>query len=58
MTEATPARRAVLHTNHGDITVDLYPYHAPNTVANLADLAEGRRKRTHPQTRANTNDRL
>ena len=58
MTEATPARRAVLHTNHGDITVDLFPDHAPKTVANFADLAEGRREWTHPQTRAKTTDRL
>ena len=36
MTEATPARRAVLHTNHGDITVDLFPDHAPKTVDPLA----------------------
>ena len=34
MTESTPARRAVLHTNHGDITVELFPDHAPKTVAN------------------------
>jgi peptidyl-prolyl cis-trans isomerase A (cyclophilin A) len=54
----SPARRAVLHTNHGDITVDLFPDHAPKTVANFADLAEGRREWTHPETRAKTTDRL
>ena len=59
MTESTsPARRAVLHTNHGDITVDLFPDHAPKTVANFADLAEGRREWTHPQTREKTTDPL
>ena len=59
MTEQTPAaRRAVLHTNHGDITVDLFPDHAPKTVANFADLAEGRREWTHPKTRAKTTDKL
>ena len=58
MTESTPARRAVLHTNHGDITVDLFPDHAPKTVANFADLAEGRREWTHPATREKTTDRL
>ena len=53
MTESTSAaRRAVLHTNHGDITVDLFPDHAPKTVANFADLAEGAREWTHPETRA------
>ena len=58
VTESTPARRAVLHTNHGDITVDLFPDHAPKTVANFADLAEGRREWTHPETREKTTDPL
>ena len=58
MTESTPARRAVLHTNHGDITVDLFPDHAPKTVANFADLAEGSREWTHPATREKTTDPL
>ncbi|MCW2637345.1 MAG: ppiB, partial [Blastococcus sp.] len=54
----SPARRAVLHTNQGDITVELFPDHAPKTVANFADLAEGRREWTHPATREKTTDRL
>jgi peptidyl-prolyl cis-trans isomerase A (cyclophilin A) len=59
VTESTsPARRAVLHTNQGDITVELFPDHAPKTVANFADLAEGRREWTHPATREKTTDRL
>jgi peptidyl-prolyl cis-trans isomerase A (cyclophilin A) len=58
VTESTPARRAVLHTNQGDITVDLFPDHAPKTVANFADLAEGRREWTHPATREKTTDPL
>jgi peptidyl-prolyl cis-trans isomerase A (cyclophilin A) len=58
VTESTPARRAVLHTNQGDITVDLFPDHAPKTVANFADLAEGRREWTHPATREKTTDKL
>lgn len=59
MTEQnTPARRAVLHTNHGDITVDLFPDHAPKTVANFADLAEGAKEWTDPRTRATTTDKL
>ena len=58
MTESTPARRAVLHTNHGDITVDLFPDHAPKTVANFADLAEGLREWTHPATREKTTAKL
>jgi peptidyl-prolyl cis-trans isomerase A (cyclophilin A) len=55
---SAPARRAVLHTNHGDITVDLFPDHAPKTVANFADLAEGHREWTHPATRQKSTDRL
>jgi peptidyl-prolyl cis-trans isomerase A (cyclophilin A) len=59
VTESTsPARRAVLHTNQGDITVELFPDHAPKTVANFADLAEGRREWTHPATREKTTDKL
>ena len=59
MTESnSPARRAVLHTNQGDINVELFPDHAPKTVANFADLAEGRREWTHPATREKTTDRL
>jgi peptidyl-prolyl cis-trans isomerase A (cyclophilin A) len=59
VTDQTPAaRRAVLHTNRGDINVDLFPDHAPKTVANFADLAEGRREWTHPATGAKTTDPL
>lgn len=32
---------AVLHTNHGDITIELFPDHAPKTVANFVGLADG-----------------
>ncbi|MDO4889054.1 MAG: peptidylprolyl isomerase [Actinomycetaceae bacterium] len=41
---------ATLHTNHGDIAVELYPDHAPVTVANFVELATGKREWTHPQT--------
>ena len=59
MTEQTPAaRRAVLHTNRGDITVDLFPDHAPKTVANFAELAEGSREWIDPRTREKTTDKL
>ena len=33
--------QAILKTNKGDITVDLFPDHAPETVANFTGLAEG-----------------
>ncbi|GAB4081199.1 peptidylprolyl isomerase [Modestobacter muralis] len=59
MTEQTPAaRRAVLHTNRGDIVVDLFPDHAPKTVANFAELAEGTREWTDPRTREKTTAKL
>ncbi|MCZ2822975.1 MULTISPECIES: peptidylprolyl isomerase [unclassified Modestobacter] len=59
MTEQTSAaRRAVLHTNHGDITVDLFPDHAPKTVANFTELAEGSREWIDPRTREKTTDKL
>lgn len=41
---------ATLHTTLGDITVELFPDHAPNTVANFAGLAQGTREWTHPAT--------
>ncbi len=42
---------ATLHTSKGDIEVRLFPDHAPKTVANFVDLAEGAREWTHPRTR-------
>ncbi len=40
--------QAVLSTNHGDITVKLFPDHAPKTVANFVGLAEGEREWRDP----------
>ena len=34
-------QQAILKTNHGDITLDLFPNHAPETVANFTGLATG-----------------
>ena len=34
-------KQAILHTNRGAITVDLFPDHAPETVANFTGLATG-----------------
>ena len=53
-----PATTATLHTNAGDIRINLLPNHAPKTVANFADLAEGAREWTNPATGAKTTDRL
>ncbi|MBA0052945.1 peptidylprolyl isomerase [Streptomyces sp. AJS327] len=41
---------ATLKTNHGDIEIQLFPNHAPKTVKNFVELAEGSREWTHPQT--------
>ncbi|MBU5894695.1 peptidylprolyl isomerase, partial [Vibrio cholerae O1] len=39
-----------MHTNHGDITINLFGNHAPKTVANFVELATGEREFTAPQT--------
>ncbi|WP_330338887.1 peptidylprolyl isomerase [Streptomyces sp. NBC_00557] len=41
---------ATLKTNHGDIVVKLFPNHAPETVKNFVELAQGEREWTHPGT--------
>jgi peptidyl-prolyl cis-trans isomerase A (cyclophilin A) len=49
---------ATLRTNHGDIEVRLLPNHAPKTVANFVELAEGGREWTDPRTGAKSQERL
>ena len=46
----TSPLHATLHTNHGDIRVELFPDHAPKTVANFVGLAEGTREWKDPKT--------
>ncbi len=41
---------ATLKTNHGPIEVQLFPNHAPKTVKNFVELAEGTREWTNPAT--------
>ena len=41
---------ATLHTNHGDIVIELFPNHAPKTVANFVELAQGKREWVDPRT--------
>src|SRR3712207_2603229 len=41
---------ATLHTNHGPIRLQLFPDHAPTTVRNFVELAEGTREYTDPRT--------
>ncbi|WP_166346364.1 peptidylprolyl isomerase [Phytoactinopolyspora limicola] len=50
--------QACLHTNHGDITLSLLPNHAPKTVQNFVELAEGAREWTNPDTGERTSDKL
>ncbi|WP_369203351.1 peptidylprolyl isomerase [Streptomyces sp. PU-14G] len=49
---------ATLKTNQGDIRIKLFPDHAPKTVKNFVELAEGSREWTHPATGAKSTDRL
>jgi peptidyl-prolyl cis-trans isomerase A (cyclophilin A) len=49
---------AILHTNLGDIKIELYADHAPKTVRNFTELATGGREWTNPETHAKTTDRL
>lgn len=42
--------QAVIHTNQGDIKVDLFPEDAPNTVENFTGLATGAREWADPRT--------
>ena len=43
---------ATLHTNHGDIKVELFPDHAPKTVKNFIGLADGSQEWSDPRTGA------
>jgi peptidyl-prolyl cis-trans isomerase A (cyclophilin A) len=45
-----PQKTATLHTNHGDIVINLLPDHAPQTVENFVGLATGTREFTDPAT--------
>ena len=36
--------KAILHTNHGDISIELFPNHAPKTVDNFVGLATGEKE--------------
>lgn len=41
-----------LHTNHGDIRINIFDNHAPKTVATILGLAEGTQEWTDPRTNA------
>ena len=44
------ASTATLHTNHGDIIIDLFEDQAPKTVANFVGLANGTQEYADPKT--------
>jgi peptidyl-prolyl cis-trans isomerase A (cyclophilin A) len=52
------SNKATLHTNMGDIVIDLFPNHAPKTVANFVELATGQREWTHPKSGKKSKDNL
>jgi peptidyl-prolyl cis-trans isomerase A (cyclophilin A) len=54
----TTTLTATLQTSRGRIKVRLLPDHAPQTVRNFVELAEGAREWTDPQTSRRTNRRL
>ncbi|MEV2245350.1 peptidylprolyl isomerase [Streptomyces sp. NPDC049970] len=49
---------ATLKTNHGDIVIRLLPNHAPKTVRNFVELAQGEREWTDPETGKKSTDKL
>ena len=49
---------ATLHTSLGDIVIELFPNHAPKTVANFVELATGEKEWTDPRTGNKTNANL
>jgi peptidyl-prolyl cis-trans isomerase A (cyclophilin A) len=49
---------ATFVTSMGQFTVRLMPEHAPKTVANFTELAQGQREWTDPRTGQKTTDRL
>jgi len=49
---------ATLRTNRGTVVVRLFPDHAPKTVRNFVELADGTRAWTDPGTRQTTKAKL
>ena len=45
-----PGTYAVFNTSEGKITTKLFPEHAPKTVANFIELAEGSKDWIHPKS--------
>ena len=49
---------ATLHTTMGDIEIKLFPDHAPKTVRNFIELAEGTKEWKHPGSGQKTTNKL
>jgi len=60
MSDPAPERdlTATLHTDHGDVAVELYADRAPRTVANFVGLATGDRPWADPETGERRTDPL
>ena len=54
----TDTLTATLRTNAGPVVIRLFPDHAPKTVGNFVELAEGSRQWTDPRTGRATTDKL
>jgi peptidyl-prolyl cis-trans isomerase A (cyclophilin A) len=54
----TTTLTATLRTNEGPIVIRLFPDHAPKTVRNFVELAQGQRQWTDPRTRKASTARL
>jgi peptidyl-prolyl cis-trans isomerase A (cyclophilin A) len=54
----TDTLTATLYTNQGPVVIRLFPDHAPKTVRNFVELAEGGRQWTDPRTGRATTDKL
>ncbi|MBM7051784.1 peptidylprolyl isomerase [Rothia sp. ZJ1223] len=50
ITNMTATAKATIHTNHGDIVVNLFGNHAPLTVKNFIGLSDGTQEWRHPRT--------
>ena len=54
----TTTLTATLQTSEGTIVLRLFPDHAPKTVSNFVELAEGTRQWTDPNTRQTSSGKL
>src|SRR5450631_1171881 len=54
----TDTLTATLRTNQGPVVIRLFPDHAPKTVRNFVELAEGGKQWTDPRTGRATTDKL